>query len=155
METLKTIVKEANLTSELNSDNIIESVFNIANGIIKGTPLDPKVISNESISNFKVTLVTIDKLKSNKDFIKNLTKDPYDTLKGELYIYQPGIWDTEIARRDADITSTTCLPNSNRPCPKCKQLMLHEQAQQLRSNDEGVTMIYDCCNCGHHFQENT
>ncbi len=48
------------------------------------------------------------------------------------------------------------LPPSQLTCPVCKQRNIVYEAKQLRmKQDEGMDLICDCKNCGHHFRVRT
>ncbi|EET00750.1 Transcription factor S-II/ DNA-directed RNA polymerase I 13.1 kDa polypeptide [Giardia duodenalis assemblage B] len=50
---------------------------------------------------------------------------------------------------------TESRPIIDEECPKCHHGQAYYTSMQMRSADEGQTIFFECCNCGHKYRTNT
>ena len=50
-------------------------------------------------------------------------------------------------------TISTCVPNTDYVCSRCNERQVYSETKQIRSNDEGATNFFKCCNCGNFWRE--
>lgn len=146
---IDTLLQQAGINFE-PKQTYIKAIFEYANDI----DYTESNINSETIANFKTSLQGIVKLMKYKKFEEEFKKNPSRALNMQDYEWDKQLWEAELLRINAEIT-TICTPNCDVICPNCKKQMVHSRSEQKRSSDEGLTFIYDCCNCGNHWEVNS